>query len=78
MTQFSQSFGFDLPDTLARDSEVLADFFEGVFAAILQAEAHLDYLFFTRAESLQDLSGLLAQIEIDDSLDWAMSPCDRR
>ena len=36
-----------------------------MLAAVLQAEAHLDDLLFARAEGLQDLGGLLAQIQID-------------
>src|SRR5207245_10306345 len=70
MPEFAQRLGFDLPDTLARYREVLANFFERVFAAILQAEAHLDDLLFARAEGLEDFRGLLAQVEIDDRLRW--------
>ena len=65
MPQFPERLGFDLPDALASDREMLADFFERVLAAVLQAEAHLDDLLFARAESLQDLGRLLAQIQID-------------
>jgi hypothetical protein len=49
MPQFPQGLGFDLADALARDGEVLAHFFEGVLAAILQSEAHLDDFFLARA-----------------------------
>ena len=65
VAQFAQRLGFDLPDALAGHGEVLADFFQRVLAAILQPEAHLDDLLFARAERLEDLGCLLAQIEID-------------
>ena len=35
VAQLAQSFGFDLTNTFASDSEGLADFFESVFAAIV-------------------------------------------
>ena len=35
MSQFSQSFGFDLPDTLSRHSKALSNFFEGMLTPIL-------------------------------------------
>ena len=65
VAQFAQRLGFDLADALARDREVLADFFERVLAAVLQAEAHLDDLLFARRERLQHLRGLLPQVQID-------------
>ena len=37
MAQLAQCFRFDLADALAGDSERLADFFERVLAAIIQA-----------------------------------------
>ena len=49
MAQFAQRLGFDLADAFARHGEVLADFFERVLAAVLQAEAHLDDLLFARS-----------------------------
>ena len=67
MTQFAKSLGFDLADALACDGEVLADFFERMFASVLQPETHLDDFLFARTQGLQDLRGLLAQVEIDDS-----------
>ena len=60
MAQFAQRFGFDLADALARDREVLADFFQGVLAAVLQAETHFDDLLFARAEGLENFGGLFA------------------
>ena len=51
VAQFAQRLGFDLADAFARDGELLADFFERVLAAVLQAEAHLDDLLFARAQA---------------------------
>src|SRR5436190_23319343 len=65
MPQLAQRLRFDLPDALARDREVLADFLQRVLAAVFQAEAHLDDLLLTRGQRLQYLRRLLAQIEID-------------
>jgi hypothetical protein len=70
MPKLSQSFGLDLTNALARDGEVLADFFERVLAPVLQAETHLDDLLFARAERLQDLCRLLAKVQVDDSFRW--------
>src|SRR5579875_3034871 len=68
MAKLAQGLGFDLADALARDGEVLPDLFEGVLAAVLQAEAHLDDLLFARAECFEYFGGLLAEIQIDDRL----------
>src|SRR5215472_11201509 len=68
MPQFPQGFRFDLADTLAGYGKMLADFFERMLAAVLQAKAHLDDLFLARTERLQHLGGLLAQVEVDDGL----------
>src|SRR4051812_9870383 len=65
MTQLAQRFGFDLPDPLAGDREILADFLERVFAAVADAEPHLDDLFLTRGQGLQDRLGLLLEIQVD-------------
>ena len=53
VAQLAQRLGFDLADALARDGELLADFFERVLASVLHPEAHLDDLFLTRGEHLQ-------------------------
>ena len=66
MAQFAERLGFDLTNALACDREVLADLFERVFAAVLQAKAHLDDLFLARAERLEDFRGLLAKVQVDD------------
>ena len=44
MAQLAQGLGLDLTDPLARDVEVLADFFQRVVLAVAQAEAHLQHL----------------------------------
>ncbi len=62
VAELAQRLGFNLTDALARDREVLADFFERMFAAILQAEAHLHDFLFARAKGLENLGGLLAQV----------------
>ena len=49
MAQLAQSFGLDLADTLAGDSKVLADLFQGMAGAVGQAKAHLQYLPLTLA-----------------------------
>src|SRR5215213_2282138 len=63
MAQFSERLGFDLPDALARDGEVLADLLQGMLAAVRsQAEPHLYHFLFARSQGLQDLIGYLAQV----------------
>jgi len=68
MAQFAERLGFDLADALAGDRERLADFFEGVLAAVVQAEAHLDDFFFAGRQRLQHRGGLFLQIQIDDRI----------
>ena len=49
MAQLGKRLGFDLTDALAGDVEVLADLFKrALFARLIEAEAHLDDLFFAR------------------------------
>src|SRR5208282_4095614 len=62
VAQFAQSLGLDLADALARHREMLADLFERMLAAVLQAEAHLNDLLLARAQRLEHLRGLLAQV----------------
>src|SRR5689334_19677631 len=57
--EFAKSFRFNLPDAFARDREMLPNLFEGVFAAVLQTEAHFDDLLFARTQRLQHLGSLL-------------------
>jgi hypothetical protein len=54
MPQFPQRLGFDPADAFAGYRERLADFFQSLFAAVYQSEAHLDYLFFALGRRAQD------------------------
>ena len=65
MPQLAQRLGFDLADAFAGYREALADLFQGVLAAVLQAEAHLDDFFFARGEGAQHLSGLVLEVHVD-------------
>ena len=68
MAQLAQSLRFDLADALAGDGEGLADFFEGVLAAIFEAKAHLDDFFFARRKGAKHLRGLVVEVDVDDGL----------
>src|SRR5580704_9043950 len=68
MPQLPQRFGFDLADAFAGDREALADFFEGVLAAVFEAEAHFNNFFFARGQRAQDLSSLVLEVHVDDGL----------
>ncbi len=50
MAQFLECFDLDLPDSLPRKIEVLADLFECVLAADADAKPHPDYLLFPLGE----------------------------
>src|SRR6476646_7207116 len=66
MAKLAQRLDFNLADTLARDVEVLADFFQRPLAAIrIQTEAQANYLFFARAERLQHITGDVARVRTD-------------
>src|SRR5580693_6436523 len=65
MAQLAQCFGFDLADAFAGYGEALADFFQSVFAAVFEAEAHFDYFFFARRQRAQDLSSLVLEVHVD-------------
>ena len=68
VAQLAQGLRFDLADALAGDGKGLADFFQRVFAAIFEAEAHLDDLLFARGQGAQDLRGLVLEVHVDDGL----------
>src|SRR3990172_5363286 len=53
MPQLAESLGFNLANAFAGDCEILTDFFQRVVAAVVQSEAHLNDLFFTRRQRLQ-------------------------
>jgi hypothetical protein len=48
MLQLAQHLGFDLPDTLAGDAELLADFLQRVIGVHADAEAHAQHALFAR------------------------------
>src|SRR4051812_19105140 len=60
--QLTQRLGFDLPDPLARDLEVLADFLERVVRLLADPEPHAQHLLFTRGERGEHLAGLVCEV----------------
>src|SRR5262249_40019598 len=66
--QLAERLGFNLADALARYVELLTDLFQGVLAAVAEAEPHLDDLLLARAERLHHGFRLLAQIQFNDGL----------
>src|SRR5690349_3004109 len=68
MPQLAERLGLNLPDALTRDGEALANFFESVLAAVVQAETHLDHFFFARRQVLQHRFGLFLEVDVDDRL----------
>ena len=63
MPKFPQGLGFDLPDSLSRDGEVLADFFERVLGpGGAKSKPHLDHFLFARRERCQHFVSDLAQV----------------
>src|SRR5215470_9573992 len=65
MPQLPQRLRLDLPDTFASHCERLADFFEGVLAAVFETEPHLDDLLFARRQRAQHLRSLVFQVDVD-------------
>ena len=53
--QLLQGFGLDLSDALAGNAELLADFFQRMGAATLQAEAHAQDLLLARGQKVEEL-----------------------
>src|SRR2546430_271631 len=53
MAQLAQRLGFDLPDALARDVELLADFLQRVIGVHLDPEAHPKHLGLARRQRVQ-------------------------
>src|SRR5437762_6080946 len=64
--QLAQRFRFDLADAFAGNGERLADFFERVLAAVVQAKPHLDDFFLAWRQRLQHRRSLFLQVQIDD------------
>src|SRR5208283_4686975 len=69
LAQLAQRLGLDLPDTLAGDGELLADFLERVVGFLADAEAHAQDLLLARGERGQHLARLLAEVALDGGLD---------
>src|SRR5215471_2751399 len=68
MTKLAKGFGFDLANAFAGDSKGLADFFESVLAAIVEAETHLDDFFLARRQGLQHRGSLFLEVEVDNGI----------
>src|SRR6185312_4781042 len=64
--ELAQRLGFDLADALARDIELLADFFQGVLALAADTEPHPDYFLLFRRKGLEDARGFIANVAFDD------------
>src|ERR1700689_4792825 len=69
LTQLAQRFRLDLPDTLAGDGELLADFLERVVGLLPDAEAHAQDLLLARRQRGEHLARLLAEVALDCGLD---------
>src|SRR4029077_7717210 len=69
MPQLPQRLGFDLPNPLPRDREVLTDFFQSVLATVSDAEPQLENLFLAGRQCLQDRLSLGPQVQLNRCLD---------
>src|SRR5579864_1414759 len=63
--QLPQRLGFDLPDALAGDVELLPDFFQRVLALAADAETQPDYFFFLRRQRLENACRFAADVSFD-------------
>src|SRR5690242_9957487 len=68
MTEFAQSFGFNLADALAGDGKRVPDFFEGAGIAVFKAKAHTDNALFPRIQMLQHGGDIFLKAEADSSV----------
>lgn len=68
MAQALESLALDLADSLARDTEVLGDFFERVFTIESDPEPHADDSLLVRRERLEHLGGALPDIVLLDGI----------
>src|SRR5579863_2871709 len=73
-TELAQRLGFNLPDTLARDVELLADFLERVLALAADAEAQADHFLLLGRKRLEDVGGLVADVGVDHGIDRRTYP----
>ena len=65
MLQLPQRLRLDLPDPLARHTELLADFLQLVVGVHADAEAHAENPLFARGERGEDAGGGFAQIRLN-------------
>ena len=61
MAELAQGFGFNLPDTLAGDPELLADFLERPGAAVFKTEPEAQHLTFALVKLAENLVQLLLE-----------------
>src|ERR1700687_807373 len=69
MAQLAQRLGFDLPDALARDVELLADFLQRVIGVHLDSEAHPQHLGLARRQRIQHVLAYVAKAGVDRGVD---------
>src|SRR5262249_20329070 len=67
-TQLGQRDILQLPDSLSRDTEFLADFFESFRFATVQPESLEDNLSLTVVQHLQKLADFVAQVLVSEQL----------
>src|SRR5437773_8277818 len=65
MPQLAQRLRLDLPDPLAGDVELLADFLQRVVGVHLDAETHPQHLRFARRQRVEDVLAYVAQARVD-------------
>jgi hypothetical protein len=58
---FAERLGFDLPDALARDPELAADFFERARVAISKAEPQLQHFSFAFGQAAKHVAQFVAE-----------------
>src|SRR5687768_6682198 len=71
MTQFTQRLGFNLANTLARDTEITADLFERAILPIEKAVAHFKDFALAIAENAERLPHLFFQELTCRGFGWA-------
>ena len=74
MLQLADGLGLDLADTLTRHVELLADFFQRVVGAHLDAEAHAQNLRLARGQAIEDGLEHIAKASLHRGLDGRGGP----
>ena len=72
MTQFAQSFGFNLADAFAGDIEDLSDLLKGFHAAVIEAVAKSQDIPFPWAEGGQDALKVFPEKVLGHILFWIL------